>query len=48
LQFLLLNDFRLAVPVEDLEAYATMLVEFYAREVVGPSSEGKRRMKLVP
>jgi hypothetical protein len=22
------------VPVEDLEAYATMLVEFYAREVV--------------
>ncbi|KLU91611.1 hypothetical protein MAPG_10129 [Magnaporthiopsis poae ATCC 64411] len=38
LQFLLLNDFRLAVPVEDLEAYATMLVEFYAREVVGQRS----------
>ncbi|KAJ4394873.1 cyclin-like protein interacting with PHO85 [Gnomoniopsis smithogilvyi] len=35
IQFLILNDFRLAVPVEDLEAYATMLVEFYAREVVG-------------
>jgi hypothetical protein len=35
-QFLLLNDFRLSVPVEDLEAYATMLVEFYAREVVAP------------
>ncbi|KAI1824493.1 cyclin-domain-containing protein [Xylaria intraflava] len=34
LQFLLLNDFRLCVPVEDLDAYATMLVEFYAREVV--------------
>ncbi|CAN8099836.1 unnamed protein product [Discula destructiva] len=34
IQFLILNDFRLAVPVEDLEAYATMLVEFYAREVV--------------
>ncbi|ORY66588.1 cyclin-domain-containing protein [Pseudomassariella vexata] len=34
LQFLLLNDFRLSVAVEDLEAYATMLVEFYAREVV--------------
>ena len=34
MQFLLLNDFRLAVPVEELEAYATMLVEFYAREVV--------------
>ncbi|KAH6890581.1 cyclin-domain-containing protein [Thelonectria olida] len=38
LQFLLLNDFRLAVPVEDLEAYATMLVEFYAREVVAKKS----------
>ncbi|RCI09430.1 hypothetical protein L249_3662 [Ophiocordyceps polyrhachis-furcata BCC 54312] len=34
IQFLILNDFRLAVPVEDLEAYATMLVEFYAREVL--------------
>ncbi|KAJ5204269.1 uncharacterized protein N7498_005148 [Penicillium cinerascens] len=34
LQFLLLNDFRLAIPVEELEAYGTMLVEFYAREVV--------------
>lgn len=38
LQFLLLNDFRLAVPVEDLEAYATMLVEFYAREVIAQKS----------
>jgi hypothetical protein len=38
LQFLLLNDFRLAVPVEDLEAYATMLVEFYAREVASQRS----------
>ncbi|KAK3376837.1 cyclin-domain-containing protein [Lasiosphaeria ovina] len=38
LQFLILNDFRLAVPVEDLEAYATMLVEFYAREVVSQRS----------
>jgi hypothetical protein len=34
LQFLLLNDFRLAVPLEEMEAYGTMLVEFYAREVV--------------
>ena len=34
LQFLLLNDFRLAIPVEELEAYGTMLVEFYARELV--------------
>jgi len=31
---LLLNDFRLSVPVEELEAYGTMLVEFYAREVL--------------
>ncbi|KAG6040303.1 hypothetical protein E4U41_000948 [Claviceps citrina] len=38
IQFLVLNDFRLAVPVEDLEAYATMLVEFYAREVMAPRS----------
>ncbi|KAK3940879.1 cyclin-domain-containing protein [Diplogelasinospora grovesii] len=38
LQFLLLNDFRLAVPVEDLEAYATMLVEFYAGRVLGQRS----------
>lgn len=34
LQFLLLNDFRLSIPVEELEAYGTMLVEFYAREIV--------------
>lgn len=34
LQFLLLNDFRLSVPVEELEAYGTMLVEFYAREII--------------
>ncbi|ATY63150.1 cyclin-dependent kinase complex component [Cordyceps militaris] len=34
LQFLILNDFRLAIPVEELEGYATTLVEFYAREVV--------------
>ncbi|MCJ1474596.1 hypothetical protein MMC13_003255 [Lambiella insularis] len=34
LQFLLLNDFRLSVPVEELEAYGSMLVEFYAKEVM--------------
>lgn len=34
LQFLILNDFRLSVPVEELEAYGTMLVEFYAREII--------------
>lgn len=34
LQFLLLNNFRLSIPVEELEAYGTMLVEFYAREVM--------------
>ncbi|KAL8957997.1 MAG: hypothetical protein Q9183_005926 [Haloplaca sp. 2 TL-2023] len=40
LQFLLLNDFRLSVPVEELEAYGTMLVEFYAREVIAQQSGG--------
>jgi len=40
LQFLLLNDFRLSVPVEELEAYGTMLVEFYAREVVSQRPTG--------
>ncbi|KAJ5902247.1 hypothetical protein N7495_002775 [Penicillium taxi] len=34
LQFLMLNDFRLAISVEELEAYGTRLVEFYAREMV--------------
>lgn len=34
LQFLILNDFRLAVPVEELESYGTMLVQFYAREAI--------------
>ncbi|KAI9814828.1 MAG: hypothetical protein M1827_003094 [Pycnora praestabilis] len=40
LQFLLLNDFRLSVPVEELEAYGTMLVEFYAREVMAERNGG--------
>ncbi|KAJ5677252.1 uncharacterized protein N7477_002885 [Penicillium maclennaniae] len=39
LQFLLLNDFRLAIPVEELESYGTMLVEFYAREVVAQQQQ---------
>jgi hypothetical protein len=39
LQFLILNDFRLSVPVEELEAYGTMLVEFYAREVVAQQQQ---------
>ncbi|KAL9124861.1 MAG: hypothetical protein Q9217_005856 [Psora testacea] len=34
LQFLLLNDFRLSIPIEELDAYGTMLVEFYASEIV--------------
>ena len=44
LQFLLLNDFRLAVPIEELEAYGTMLVEFYAKEVMSQqqSQHGER------
>ena len=39
LQFLLLNDFRLSVPIVELEAYGTMLVEFYAREVVSQQQQ---------
>jgi len=45
LQFLLLNDFRLSVPVEELEAYGTMLVEFYAREVVSQRSQNGEGME---
>ncbi|OCK82473.1 cyclin-domain-containing protein [Lepidopterella palustris CBS 459.81] len=43
LQFLLLNDFRLAVPLEEMEAYGTMLVEFYAREVVADAKSNAAR-----
>lgn len=42
LQFLILNDFRLSVPVEELEAYGTMLVEFYAREIVAQQQAADR------
>jgi len=38
LQFLILNDFRLSVPVEELEAYGTMLVQFYAREAIATAN----------
>ena len=34
LQFLLLNDFRLSIPLNELEDYGTMLVQFYGREVL--------------
>lgn len=47
LQFLMLNDFRLAIPVEELEQYATMLVEFYAREVVAQrQAEGMEGIRM--
>ena len=42
LQFLHLNDFRLSIPVEELEAYGTMLVEFYAREIVAQQEATKQ------
>ncbi|EKV10983.1 Cyclin-dependent protein kinase complex component, putative [Penicillium digitatum] len=44
LQFLLLNDFRLAITVEELESYGTMLVEFYAREVVTQRQQKHRSL----
>lgn len=34
LQFLLLNDFWLSILVEEIEAYGTVLIGFYALEVV--------------
>ncbi|RJE27305.1 hypothetical protein PHISCL_00315 [Aspergillus sclerotialis] len=39
IQFLILNDFRLFIPVEELEAYGTMLVEFYAREIMAQQQQ---------
>ncbi|KAF2098640.1 cyclin-domain-containing protein [Rhizodiscina lignyota] len=42
LQFLLLNDFRLSIPLEEIQAYGTMLVEFYAREVVAQQESVRR------
>jgi hypothetical protein len=48
LQFLLLNDFRLSIPVEELEAYGTMLVEFYAREVVAQQQQQAMPQTGVP
>jgi prophage maintenance system killer protein len=46
LQFLLLNDFRLSVPVEELEAYGTMLVEFYAREIVAQQQIAQQHSRI--
>lgn len=48
LQFLILNDFRLAVPVEELEAYGTMLVQFYAREAITNTNLPGLAPPLVP
>ena len=48
LQFLLLNDFRLAVPLEEMEAYGTMLVEFYAREVVAQQQQPRAQQAAAP
>ncbi|KAJ5496575.1 hypothetical protein N7463_008562 [Penicillium fimorum] len=45
LQFLLLNDFRLAITVEELESYGTMLVEFYAREVVTQQQQQQQQQQ---
>jgi hypothetical protein len=43
---LLLNDFRLSVPVEELEAYGTMLVEFYAREIVAQQQIAQQHSRI--
>lgn len=46
LQFLILNDFRLAISVEELEVYGTMLVEFYAREIVAQRQHQLQQMAV--
>ncbi|RAL15595.1 putative cyclin-dependent protein kinase complex component [Aspergillus homomorphus CBS 101889] len=46
LQFLLLNDFRLSIPVEELEAYGTMLVEFYAREIASQQQQQQSQLGI--
>lgn len=48
LQFLLLNDFRLSISVEELEAYGTMLVEFYARELIAQQQQQQAQNPAVP
>ncbi|EPQ67928.1 Bgt-506 [Blumeria graminis f. sp. tritici] len=48
LQFLLLNDFRLSVSIEELEIYGTMLVEFYGREVIASRSSTSRNLVTSP
>jgi hypothetical protein len=46
LQFLMLNDFRLAISVEELESYGTMLVEFYAREIVAQQQQQQQQQSV--
>ena len=46
LQFLLLNDFQLFIPVDELEAYGSMLVEFYAKEVMAQQSRNQSHDSL--
>ncbi|TGZ76440.1 cyclin-domain-containing protein [Ascodesmis nigricans] len=46
MQFLVLNNFRLSVTVEELEDYGTMLVQFYARETI--ASQNLTKQLLTP
>lgn len=48
LQFLHLNDFRLSVSVEELDSYATMLVEFYAREIAAQREDDRMEGVEIP
>ncbi|KAI1959946.1 cyclin-like protein interacting with PHO85 [Ophidiomyces ophidiicola] len=48
LQFLLLNDFRLAIAVEELDFYASMLVEYYAREVLKQRAQDQHSAPTAP
>ena len=42
LQFLLLNDFKLFIPIEELEYYGSLLVEFYAEEILAQQLKEKQ------
>ncbi|MCJ1309953.1 hypothetical protein MMC25_003614 [Agyrium rufum] len=42
LQFLLLMDFEMFIPVEEFETYGSMLVEFYAEQIVEQQQQHQR------
>ncbi|KAK9467259.1 cyclin-domain-containing protein [Lipomyces arxii] len=41
LQFLLLSDFRLSIPLEELQRYGDLLLQFWDREVISHGTQSK-------